>query len=460
MRLYNSLSRKKESFEPKPGQRVNLFVCGPTVYDFSHLGHARTYLAYDALVKFLRKRLKWDIFYLQNITNIDDKIINRAEEKNEDPSTLAQRFEDLHYKDMEALDIDSVDKYARATDYIPEIISQVERLIKKGNAYKIDADGYYFNISTFDDYGKLSGRTVSDAEDAITRIDESVNKKNKGDFALWKFSREGEPGWDSPLGFGRPGWHIEDTAITEKHFGFTYDFHGGAIDLKFPHHEAEIAQMESLSGIKPMVKIWVHSGLLTIEGERMGKSLDNFVTIAAFLKKESSHTLRMFVFSSLYRSPVDYTDNAIKEAKIKVERLTAFYRKLKGVKEIASAFPWQDFTNSFWKDLENDFNTPKAFSRLFELMNEANKYIDSHTLSRKDALSLLDFIDELNDIFNIIPDNKEEENIPQEIKKLAQDREDARKRAEFHRADEVREEIKSKGYTVEDTPDGPRVYKS
>jgi cysteinyl-tRNA synthetase len=268
MKLYDTLSKRKKTFKPLNDKRVNLFVCGPTVYDYSHIGHARTYIAFDAFAKYLRF-LSYNVRYIQNITDIDDKIIERADKLEQTPRQLAQNFETEYYRDMEKLGVDSVDKYARATDYIPQIINQTERLFTGGFAYEIKDDGVYFDISKFKNYGKLSGRTVESAEDATSRIDQSINKKNKGDFALWKLSKSDEPSWDSPWGKGRPGWHIEDTAITESEFGPQYDIHGGARDLIFPHHEAEITQIESVSKKSPLVNYWMHTGFLTINGQKM-----------------------------------------------------------------------------------------------------------------------------------------------------------------------------------------------
>ncbi len=270
IKLFNTLSRKKEVFKPIKGKKVNFFVCGPTVSLFSHIGHARTYVIFDVIIKYLREA-GYKVFYLQNITDIDDKIIDRAKENKISPVKWAKRFEKEYLKDMRSLKINSVSKYARATDHIKEIISQVERLIKKGYAYQLK-DGIYYNISKFKNYGKLSKRTVIQAEDGVSRMDEAKGKRNKGDFCLWKISKPGEPKWKSPWGWGRPGWHIEDTAITEKHFGPQYDVHGGARDLMFPHHEAEIAQMEALSGKTSFVKYWLHSGFLTVKGQKMAKT--------------------------------------------------------------------------------------------------------------------------------------------------------------------------------------------
>jgi cysteinyl-tRNA synthetase len=457
MRLYNSLTRKKEEFIPGPDRRVALFVCGPTVYDLSHIGHARTYLVYDGLVKYMRRRLGWAVDYLQNLTNIDDKIIERGRELGKDPLRLSEEMEDKYLRDMKALQIDSVSTYARATDHVSEVVRQVERLLEKGSAYEIAGDGIYFDVSTFKGYGKLSGRTTAAAEDALTRIDESVHKRNKADFVLWKFSKAGEPSWEAPFGKGRPGWHIEDTAITEKFFGSTYDVHGGALELIFPHHEAEIAEMESLSGVSPMARFWVHTGVLTIGGKKMSKSLGNFITIEDFLKSHSAATLRMLVFSSHYRSPLDYALALADEARERVSRIVSFVERLQGSHEGMEVVPeLRTHIEEAWTAREDDFNTSLTLTHFFELITKANKRMDTHTLSRKDAQSMLDFAHSLNDILSIIPLR---EAPPAHVQTLMEEREGARKSADFEKADELRKEIEKAGWTVEDTPEGPRVTK-
>ncbi|KKU84749.1 MAG: Cysteinyl-tRNA ligase, partial [Parcubacteria group bacterium GW2011_GWA2_47_8b] len=307
MLIHDTLSGKKEDLEKvADNKKLRLFVCGPTVYDYIHIGNARTYIVFDNLVRYLRA-LGVKVFYLQNITDIDNKIIRRAAEENTNAKSLAKKYEKYYHEDEKALGIKSVTKYARATAHIKQIVRQIQTLIAKGHAYKID-DGYYFDISTFPEYGKLAKRTVNQAEDSVSRIDENVNKKNKGDFALWKFKKENEPSWKTPIGEGRPGWHIEDTAITERWFGPQYDIHGGAVDLKFPHHEAEIAQQEAASGKKPMVKVWMHSGFLVVGGEKMAKSSGNFVTVRDFLKQYPVEVLRYLVAAHHYRSPLDYSE--------------------------------------------------------------------------------------------------------------------------------------------------------
>ena len=457
LKLYNTLSRKKEVFQPRKGKLVELFVCGPTVYDSSHLGHARTYLSFDMIAKYLRQK-DYDVFYLQNITDIDDKIILRAKEKKITPVKLARQFEKEYLKDMKALKIDSITKYARATDFIKEIISQIKILKNKGFAYQIK-DGVYYDISKFKNYGKLSKRTIIQAEDAISRIDEAKEKKNKGDFCLWKFSKPGEPKWSSPFGKGRPGWHIEDTAITEKFFGKQYDIHGGAKDLIFPHHEAEIAQMETISGKKPMVKYWLHSGFLTIKGQKMAKSLGNFVTIQDFLKKHSPRLLRFLIIKNHYRSPIDYNENSLIQAERELARIDEFITKLKSINQRSKQNKNLALKTKkeFEKAMANDFNTPKAIGCIFELISQGNSLMDQNLLTRNDTRNISEFLREVDRVFNFIFWPKEKP--PKKILNLIKERERYRGKGQWQKADQIRQQIKREGWWVEDTTTGPKLKK-
>ena len=462
LKIYNTLSRKKEVFRPRQGKKINIFVCGPTVYDFSHLGHARTYIVFDLIVKYLREK-RFNVFYLQNITDIDDKIINRAREKKVLPQELAKDFEKEYLKDMKSLKIDSVTKYARATDHIKEIISQVSRLLKKGFAYKI-GDGIYYDIKKFKNYGKLSKRTALQAEDAVSRIDESKEKRNKGDFCLWKFSKPKGPSWPSPFGAGRPGWHIEDTAITEKYFDSQYDIHGGARDLIFPHHEAEIAQMEAISGKKPMVKYWLHTGFLTVKGQKMAKSLGNFITIRDFLRENSVRILRFFIIKSHYRSPIDYNEKLFLQAKREIERIDEFIGKIQNLKnrkrvKEANLFSTSAYASVSKEAMEDDFNTPKAMAVIFELINKGNFLIARNKLSSADAKKILEFLRKVDGVLNFIFWKKPKEKIPEEIIKLVKEREKCRRNGLWQKADEMRKKIKELDYWIEDTKEGSKVKK-
>lgn len=460
MKIYNTLSGKKDLIKPIKGKKINIFVCGPTVYDYAHLGHAKLAITFDLFVKYLR-HIGCNVFYLQNITDLDDKIIMRARERQVLPKDLALAFEKDYLQNMKMLGVNSVSKYARATNYIKDIISQVKRLEEKGFAYKIDGDGIYYDISKFKNYGRLSGRTILQAEDAVSRIDYSKDKKNRGDFCLWKFSAENEPKWKSPWGDGRPGWHIEDTAITEKFFGPQYDIHGGARELIFPHHEAEIAQMEAISGKSPMVKYWMHVGVLNVAGQKMSKSLGNFITISDFLKRCPANYLRFFVAKNLWRSPVDYSESTMIEVKSAVSKIEEFLRKIRSTKpEIQNKSKAQNskiltkFRTDFYTELDNDFNTPKAFAVMFEFIKKANELLDKDLISKKEANEIYKFFEEINDIFGIIDFKKVSKTIPAGIKKLVRERELARKNQNWQKSDELRLEIEKKGFLVEDTKDG------
>ena len=484
-KIYNTLSNKKEVLRPLRGKKINLFVCGPTVYDLSHIGHARTYIIFDCFSKYL-KHFGFRVFYLQNITNIDDKIIARAREKKVLPKDLAEVFSKEYFKEMKKLGITSVTKYAKATDYIKEIINQIKRLLDKSYAYQLD-DGIYYNIDKFKNYGKLSGRTALQAEDAVSRIDYSRHKKNRGDFCLWKFSTQEEPSWPSQFGRGRPGWHIEDTAITEKLFGTKYDIHGGARDLIFPHHEAEIAQMEAISGKRPMVKYWMHTGFLTSKGQKMSKSLNNFITINDFLKRYSFRYLRFWIAKNLWRAPIDYSESAIIEAKSSIERIEEFIRKIHLVKSSRSEVSRKagqfnrvkKLKQDFYRNLKDDFNTPKAFAVIFNFIKKTNKLLENNTVSKKQAdetrapnlgarpstkndfsAQVYKFFEEINKIFDIIDFKKlKQSNIPNEVKKLLKERESQRNLGNWKKSDEIRVEIEKYGYEIEDTKDGTVVKK-
>jgi cysteinyl-tRNA synthetase len=353
MQLYSTLTRTTEPLVTLHPDRVYLFVCGPTVYDYSHIGHARTYVVFDVLVKYLRSTGK-EVFYLQNITDVDDKIINRAKEEGVSQSELARKFEREYLRDMQALGINAVSYYARATTHIPEIIDQIQRLLNRGVAY-VTENGVYFDLDTFERNGELSGQERAKRVSRVT--DES--KHNPNDFALWKLGEYGEYTWDSPWGRGRPGWHIEDTAISEKYFGQQYDIHGGGLDLIFPHHEAEIAQMESLEGKHPMVRYWMHTGFLTVNGEKMSKSLGNFITIRDAMKTWKPDVLRYFLLLSHYRSPLQATEEGLANAAKGLEHIRAIAQEDKG----PDLFGRKAFTEA----MENDLNTPMALATIQRL---------------------------------------------------------------------------------------------
>ncbi len=444
LKLYNTLTRKKEEFVPLKEKRVNFFVCGPTVYDFPHLGHGKTYTQFDVLAKVLRY-LGYDVFYLQNITDIDDKIINRAREREMPWKELAEKFEQAYKEDMTTLGNDAVNEYARATDFITEIIKQVEVLSGKGYAYKI-ADGIYFETAKFKDYGKLSGRTELKEDDSISRVDEAREKRGWNDFCLWKAEKPGEPSWDSPFGKGRPGWHIEDTAITETKFGPQYDIHGGAIDLIFPHHECEIAQMESASGLEPLVRYWTHTGFLNIDSKKMSKSLGNFKTIRDIQESGiSPKAFRLWVLMTHYRSPMNFNEEALRGADSALRRLQSAFLGLGDETGQVNT----DYQLKFKTLLEDDLDTPRALALLWDLVKD-----NGFSNSDKKA-TILDF----DKVFGLGFENLKKEEIPEEVKKIAEEREEARRNKDFKKSDELRKKINSLGYDVKDTSQGQRINK-
>ena len=453
--LYNSLSRKEEPLPDQP--KLRMFVCGPTVYDYLHIGNARTYIFFDFFAKFLRAR-GYDVNYLQNITDVDDKIIAKALTENKTTDAVAQRFTQAYFEDMKALGVDAVTTYAPATQFIPQIVAQVERLIDKGFAYKIDGDGWYFDIAKDAEYGKLSGRTAAQAEDGVTRIDESVAKRNKGDFCLWKFTQTSlshlEPRWPSAIGEGRPGWHIEDTAISEFYFGPQYEIHGGGVDLKFPHHEAEIAQQESASGLTPFVKIWMHGGSLTVDGKKMSKSVGNIVTIRDFLQAHGPHApalLRWMVLNHHYRSPFDVSDRVIAQAKKELETIYTLSLRARDGRERNPGSANDNTQSLSWKAkfdeaLNDDLNTPKALSVLLEALK-------SEALSDRGKYALIGVLDDIV-CLGITQVAGQSPEIPVEIMEKFDRYREARSNKQFIQSDALRKEIEGLGYEVRDVEEG------
>jgi len=416
MELYSTLSRTVEPLETLHPDRVALFVCGPTVYDYSHLGHARTYVVFDVLAKYLRWTGK-EVFYLQNITDVDDKIINRAREEGTSQSILARRFEAEYLRDMKSLGIDAVSYYARATTHIPEIIGQVRRLIEKEVAY-VTESGVYFNLDTFEHNGELSGQ---ERAQRVSRVSDA-SKHNPLDFALWKLGEFGEYTWDSPWGRGRPGWHIEDTAISEMYFGQQYDIHGGGLDLIFPHHEAEIAQMESLKGKHPMVRYWMHTGFLTVKGEKMSKSLGNFITIRDALKSWNRDVLRYFILLSHYRSPLQATDEGLANAAKGLNHIRAIATKDKG----ADA----EGRRAFVEAMESDLNTPMALAAIQKLAGSG----DLEALREYGEILGINFLKETSAPLSVLHEIRAE----------------LRAQKQFAVADLIRERMVAAGITVTD----------
>ncbi len=440
--------------------QLKLFVCGPTVYDRIHIGNARTFVVFDAYAKWLRYS-GVDLSYIMNITDIEDKIIARAREYGQDALAYSRELENKFYEDVKAVGVTSPE-YKRATDHIPEVISQVERLIAKGYGYEIPNSGIYFDLAKFPDYGKLSGRTKLEDNDAVSRIDENEKKRNKGDFCIWKVSKSDEPSWDSPWGKGRPGWHIEDTAITEKYFGPQYDVHGGGADLKFPHHEAEIALMESISGLSPFVKKWMHVGFLVNKNAKMSKSAGNFTTLHDLLQTYSPEAIRFFLLSAHYRSPLDYSEKSLNDSEAATQRFSEFLRKIDTFEDempsdensIISSIV-KNAELEFSKALESDFNTPRAYAVIFDLMKEINPMIANRALDQQNAARINKFFEFISEILGIV--SRSAHDVPQLVIDLMERRERARRDKNFDKSDELREQIKSEGYAIDDTAYGPLI---
>lgn len=459
-RIYNTLSRKKEVFRPILGNRVNMFVCGPTTYDLSHLGHARTYISYDIISQYLRYK-GYSLFYVMNITDIDDKIIYRAKNIGTDPIELARDYERHFYEDMATLGIRSINLYARASEHLPEIIDQVKTLIDKGCAYETET-GVYYDITQFKDLGSLSHQTAEGIKKH--RIEPESTKKNPQDFALWKKRGLEEMGWDSPWGRGRPGWHIEDTAITIHYFGPQYDIHGGAIELVFPHHEAEIAQAEAATGRKPLVKYWVHTGILNVDGKKMSKSLGNFVTIRDILKRHNLEVLRFFFASTHYRSTIDFNERSLEQAKRNLQTLRY------ALSNIQKITPRREIKKSdeellekkvlrclekFIKAMDDDFNSPIALTALFKLANNVNKFVNNHeTINANLQGKIVKTFKELGGIFNIL--QREDNTINGFVDLLIKLRQEYREAKDWKRSDMIRSKLNELGIILDDSSEGTK----
>ncbi len=450
------MSREKEELVID-NNVIKLFVCGPTVYDYSHIGHARTYISFDVIVRYLKHK-GYSVFYLQNITDIDDKIINRAKERNVDPLELSHKFEEEYLKDMQLLNVTNVNFYARATEHMQAIINQIQTLMDKGYAYDTPT-GVYFDVSKFEGFAKLSNRKLDDLQNVRISVDST--KKDPKDFALWKKQDE-EPYWDSPWGKGRPGWHIEDTAITETYFGPQYNIHGGGLDLIFPHHDAEIAQMEAASGKEPLVEYWMHTGFLNVRGEKMSKSLGNFITIKELLKEYSPETYRFFVLSTHYRSPIDFSDEILKQAENSLNRirntgklLLDYYNSedMADSDEETVVEDLNNFKDEFFNAMDNDFNTPIALSSLFDYTHKLNKSIASCIISKDTTLEIIDTLKTIENILgiDILVEDSVGSDLSNDILSILTDvREKLRAKKDWDLADKIRDDLSQLDISLED----------
>jgi cysteinyl-tRNA synthetase len=459
IQIYNSLTKKKEDFVPLEGKTVRMYTCGVTVYDQCHIGHARSLYVFDVIRRYL-KLCGYDLRFVRNITDVDDKIIAKALETGKTSPQVSDEQIALYHEDMKLLGMEPGDVEPRATQNIPAMIADIQGLMEKGYAYAVGAD-VYFNVRAFKDYGKLSGQSIDKMMEAV-RIEKDSGKKDPLDFALWKSSKPGEPAWDSPWGRGRPGWHIECSCMSMKHLKTqTLDIHAGGRDLIFPHHENEIAQSEALTG-KTFAKYWIHHGLLTINGHKMSKSSGNFITIKDAVAKYSADELKLFFLFSHYASAIDFTEEKMQEARKALGRFDILFWKASEILKDKDVEPCQaDFITThkeeFLKAMDDDFNTPQAMAALFNLLNDTNKYINEN---KKDPHYLgviyhaVDILENFaRNIFGLFLKEKEKP-LAQDLKKLLDERSAARAAKDFKRSDRLRDLLKDKGIAVEDTQAG------
>jgi len=443
--FYNSLTKEKEDFKPLKDKLIRMYVCGPTVYGPSHLGHAVTYIRFDFIRRYL-EFLGYKVKFVMNITDIHDDILKKSRELNVKPKNLADKYTKEFYKDIESLKIKKAFKYPRVSDHLKEIINLIKILIKKGYAYET-SDGVYFSVSKFKGYGKLSGRKLESAVTGTRVRTDKYEKEEVVDFALWKKEND-EWLFNSPWGKGRPGWHIECSAMSIKYLGVPFDIHGGAIDLIFPHHENEIAQSEAAYE-KKFVNFYLHSGLLYVNGQKMSKSLGNYIELRDYLKENSPRFLRFFVFKHHYRSPIDFNEENIKEAKSSFESLNEKIAKLEQIKNLKGkkSLNIKSYEKKVLEALNDDFNSPLALSYIFELLNEAENLLIKDELKEKSRKELLNFLKKLDKfMLFLFPWQKLDKKIINLVKK----REKLRNLKKFEEADKIREELKKLGIKVVD----------
>jgi len=449
LKIYNTLTHQKEEFKPIEPGKIRMYVCGLTTYDYSHIGHARMLVAFDVIVRYLRAS-GFVVTYVRNITDVDDKIIQRAKENNEPFNELTDRFIAFMHDDEKALNVSPPDIEPRATAHIKDIISIIEQLISKGFAYVAENSDVYYAVNKFQNYGKLSRKNPEELL-AGARIDIEESKRDPRDFTLWKQAKEGEPGWDSPWGYGRPGWHIECSAMSSCCLGETFDIHGGGSDLMFPHHENEIAQSEAASG-KKFVHTWMHNGPVRVDDEKMSKSLGNFFTIREVLKKYPAEVIRYFLLSSHYRSAINYSEENLQTAYGALER---FYNALKGIETTQhDAVENSDYEKRFHTAMDDDFNTPEAIGVLFELVREINRVKDSDARQAEQLVALLK---KLGGVLGILEMPAEEflrkgsaDIDAEHVETLIAQRKQARADKDWPKADQIRDELAALNVVLED----------
>lgn len=465
MKIYNTLTRKKEEFIPMNDREIKIYVCGPTVYNYFHIGNARPFVVFDTLRKYLEYKGK-NVNFVQNFTDVDDKIINKAKEEGLSPGEISEKYIEEYYKDVEALNVKKATVHPKVTENMNEIISFVRDLIDKGYAYEIDGDVYY-STRKFQEYGKLSKQNIEDLESGA-RIEIGEKKHDPLDFALWKARKsEDEIAWKSPWGMGRPGWHIECSVMSTKYLGETIDIHAGGQDLTFPHHENEIAQTEAKTG-RPFANYWMHNGYITIDNEKMSKSKGNFFTVRDIRKQYDGEVIRYFLLSGHYRNPINFSEELMEQSKNSLARMRNAKANLihliengKGSiteAEKAELENLKKYREKFVEAMEDDLNTADAISTVFELIKDINTYVKDGS-SKEFANESLSLLEELTGVLGLLRNREEADDLDTEIQKLIEERQTARKSRDFKRADEIRDILKEKGITLKDTPQGVQIIR-
>ena len=464
MKIYNTLTRRKEEFEPIRKGQVNIYVCGPTVYNYIHIGNARPIVVFDTLRRYMEYR-GYKVKYAQNFTDVDDKIINRAKDEGVSALEISERFIKEYFDDADALNVRRADVHPKVSEHIDEIENFVDTLVGKGFAYEADGD-VYFSTRKFPEYGKLSGQNIEDLE-AGARIAVGEVKEDPIDFALWKARKtEDEIAWESPWGMGRPGWHIECSAMARRHLGTTIDIHGGGEDLQFPHHENEIAQSECCNGVT-FANYWMHNGFINIGGSKMSKSAGNFFTVRDIRQKYTGEEIRFLLLSGQYRGPIEFSEEMMQQSRSSFNRIKNCLDDIEfmiktgtdgelSAEEEKSIASFDGFRQAFIKAMDDDLNTADGISAVFELVTEINTMLRGGT-SKAYAKAALEIFNELTGVLGII--KAKETSIDADIEALVEERQQARKNKDFARADEIRDELKARGYTLKDTPQGVQIIK-
>jgi len=462
--LYNTLTRKQEIFKPLNDSTVTIYVCGPTVYDYFHIGNARPFVVFDTLRRYLKYR-GYNVKYVQNFTDIDDKMIKRAKEEGITVKELGDRFIKEYFVDAKGLNIIPADVHPRATEHINDMIEFIKKLIDKGFAYEVNGD-VYFDTSKFSGYGKLSHQKFDEIEMGA-RVDINENKHNPMDFVLWKAQKPGEPAWESPWGKGRPGWHIECSVMSMKYLGETIDIHGGGQDLIFPHHENENAQSEAHTG-KPLARFWMHNGYINVNGQKMSKSLGNFFTVRDISKRYDLEVVRVFMLLAHYRSPINFSDELLEQAKNALNRLYNFKSRINDIKnntsiklkkeEISFLNKIDDYRQKFIDAMDDDLNTAGAMGVVFDFVKDVN-IITSNNASSEFAFQVAKFFDELTGVLGILFKENINYELDSEIEEMIKKRQEAREKRDWVTADRIRDELSARGIILEDTPQGIRWKK-